>query len=89
MCRAKRGPSNSGDGRSRGRRIARYRSSRAPSCVNSTAFRTYSNSLSAINSSMPRLASRNTPLRPTSVRPASVTSGTPIHNASKLVVCPE
>ena len=52
------------------------------------AIDTYSSADCAINSGKPTVLNRLTPTRETCVCPASVTTGTPIHMASQVVVVP-
>ena len=86
--RAKRGASISGEARIRARNPARSAPSRSRFPLRPTAILTYSSGVVATSSGRPRFFAWHRPARPTTVRPTSVTTGTPIQNASRLVVCP-
>ena len=88
MLFAKRLPSISGDASMRSRNPARSARRRGRSRHKSTAIRTYSCAVVAMSSGRPRFIEMETPARPITVFPASVTTGTPIQNESILVVWP-
>ena len=74
--------------RMRSRSVERNACSRSGAAASATAASTYAAGLSAISDGSPRRASRLAPTREACARPASVTTGTPIHSASQVVVVP-
>ena len=61
----------------------------APACESAIAVCTYCRGRRAISSANPILERMLCPPRPTAVFPESVTTGTPIHRESSVVVWPE
>src|SRR5439155_12763681 len=70
------------------RNDARIRSSRSRSRASAAAIWTYCGGVAAIRAGKPAAVSRLTATRDTCASPASATTGTPIHNASHVVVVP-
>src|SRR5688572_19805314 len=77
-----------GDSRSRWRNVSRSFARTALSPANCTASRTYSSGVDAIHSVSPTVESMLAALRDTDRDPGAVTTGTPIHSASQVVVPP-
>src|SRR5262249_14422703 len=88
MCRAKRLPSMSGDRCMRSRNEPRRSWSLDKSPAQLAANSTYCSGVCAVSSSSPRLHNWLKLARPMAVLPRSVTVGTPIQKASRVVVCP-
>src|SRR4051794_18000093 len=86
ISRAKPGPSVNGEASIRARNSARNFANPVKSDASRTAMPTYSSLDRAINSGIPIVVSKLPPARATAVSPASVTTGTPIHSASQVVV---
>src|SRR5580704_16990633 len=89
MFRAKRSAFPRGDTRILSRNSPRNLDSFAISDANRMAIDMYFCGESAINSERPTLINALAPTRPTHVRPINVTTGTPIHRESIVVVWPE
>src|SRR5438132_2846692 len=85
---ANRAASTRGEARTRSRSAARNVASRGKSCASLVALATYSSTVSAMGSGMPMVVSMLAPLREKERSPASVTTGTPIHSESPVVVPP-
>ena len=86
MSLANRGASIIADAFICDRSPPRIDSNRGKSSASRTAIETYSSADCAISSGRPTLLSRLTPTRETCKGPAKVTTGTPIHKASQVVV---
>ncbi len=88
MLRAKRLASISGDCIMRCRNVRRNSSSLGRSSASWATMAMYCSGVSAANSFRSKLHNWLQPARPTIVLPGIVRTGTPIQNASRLVVCP-
>src|SRR5262245_30700545 len=88
ILRAKVPPSHNGDASRSGRKERRMSSKRSGLPASARAISTYSSTELAIKSVRPIWLSRLAPTRAAWRSPRSITTGTPIHSASQVVVVP-
>src|SRR5262249_45708825 len=88
ILRAKAPPSHNGDAARSGRKERRMSSNRPGLPASARAISTYSSTELAIKSVRPIWLSRLAPTRAAWRSPRSITTGTPIHSASQVVVVP-